>query len=68
MTVSISKDKLKCSCCTKIIPNGRVMMLDKPVGDLYEVKINHLCLPCHTYVSNIRKREKIDAILRTMIL
>ena len=67
MTVIISHNKLKCECCKKIIPNGRVLMLDKPIGDLYEVKINHLCLPCHTYISNSRKRDQIDAILRTMI-
>ena len=67
MELKIHLGKLKCACCCKIIPNGRVMLYDKPIGDLYEVKINHLCLPCFTYTTNIRKIEQVNQILRTII-
>lgn len=55
MTLTIFQGKLKCASCTKIIPASKVLMLAKTVDELQEVKINHLCLPCHTYSQKQRK-------------
>lgn len=76
--MQIHSDKLKCSCCCKIIPNGQIVMLSKEKNGIQEVQINHLCQNCHTYtrliserqalIESIRlqKQKQIDAILSSM--
>jgi hypothetical protein len=62
MTLTIFEGKLKCACCNKIIPVSKVFMIEKAVDGLQEVKINHLCLPCHNYKQQ-HKSVRVEVIV-----
>ena len=63
----LPEKKLKCACCCKFIPVGRVFVIEKAVDGLQECKINHLCAPCDLYTTKLRRSEQVNAVLRSMI-